>query len=167
MADNIIDPQFEQAAALFFQKLGANVASENFDETHTFGGNDKVGKYALKNSVGKILDHVLPNVKGSGIQNLKAKNNNWDEFGQLFKFEQSEFLNKDDMHISNFFDYGFVFIPKKCNQGQGCNIHVHIHGCDESLSDQIYSINKLNWVTESTSDYLKYAISNDLIILYP
>ena len=66
------------------------------------------------------------------------------------------------MKTSNMNDFGFVFVPKKCNSGQGCNIHVHIHGCDSGRSSD-----KLNWVVESTSDYLKYAIANDLIILYP
>ena len=57
----------------------------------------------------------MPKIEGTGIDFLKAKNEDWEDFGTLFKFEQSEFLNKDEVEMSNMFDFGFLYVPKKCN----------------------------------------------------
>jgi poly(3-hydroxybutyrate) depolymerase len=54
-------------------------------------------------------------------------------------------------------EYGYIYIPHNCQKG-GCNLHVSLHGCLGTGSIDSYI---------KDCDYLKYAASNDLIMLWP
>lgn len=61
---------------------------------------------------------------------MKPKNDQWEDYGKLFKFAQGEFFkSKDEKDMSGMRDFGAIFIPDKCNEGQVCNVHVNLHGC--------------------------------------
>jgi hypothetical protein len=96
--------------------MGANVQYKEWPhDSHTFGANNYIGRDELKDTIGKTLRHIMPKVKGTGIDFIKEKHEDWEEFGTLFKYEQSEFLDKDEWEMSNMFDFGYLYVPHKCN----------------------------------------------------
>jgi hypothetical protein len=70
--------------------------------------------------VGSILTHILPEIK--------PKDLNWSKWGQIYQFDQSEFLENPNAFGMD--ETGFVFIPYNCAL-KSCKVHVAFHGCGE------------------------------------
>jgi len=59
--------------------------------------------------------------------------------GTLWAFDQTQFNANSDENGLN--DIGFMYIPSQCKilpngTGQSCNVHVHFHGCEQSVVDK-------------------------------
>lgn len=72
-------------------------------------------------------------------------------------FEQDEFHDRNLFSNTNFGAQGFVFYPDQClEDGASCKIHINLHGCGaQGLTLVMFA------------GYNEYAVSNDLIMLYP
>lgn len=51
---------------------------------------------------------------------------------------------------------GYVYIPRACEQGNTCRLHVNLHGCGPWKPKQIHDIGLNRW-----------AESNDIVVVYP
>ncbi|WP_294533274.1 poly(3-hydroxybutyrate) depolymerase [uncultured Rhodoblastus sp.] len=80
--------------------------------------------------------------------------------GTLKSFDQSHYTGSDIPGALSLSDKGYVFVPKSCEQGAGCRVHVALHGCLQDAG----SIGKL-FVRQS--GYNAWADSNRIIVLYP
>ena len=59
---------------------------------------------------------------------------------------------------------GYIFYPNTCVENNGaakCKIHFALHGCGEQMNS------KYNWEYIERTGYNEYAVSNNLIIVYP
>lgn len=110
-----------------------------------------------------ILQHIYP-----GLQAPNAQLS-----GQILRFDQREFFNNDP--AASMSEYGYVYIPKRVQEGASARIHIALHGCKQgaayvnfnfgsadSADQPPYGLRYLN-----TTGYNEIADSNNLIILYP
>ncbi|MFD1560429.1 PHB depolymerase family esterase [Paraburkholderia silviterrae] len=76
--------------------------------------------------------------------------------GRILPFDQREFATS----ATGMADTGFVYVPKSCDQGAACKVHVAFHGCKQSaavVGDDFYA----------NTGYNYWADTNNIIVLYP
>ncbi len=80
--------------------------------------------------------------------------------GTLKSFSQGKYTESGEASSLSMGDTGFVFVPKDCEQGAPCRVHIALHGCKQDVGD----IGKL-YVDKS--GYNGWADTNRIIVLYP
>lgn len=100
--------------------------------------------------------------------------------GKLIEFEQKEFvdpqpLNKEDLaKKTSLNEFGYAYVPKACQSGRECRIHVVFHGCRQvynrdpggkGMEKEGSAVFGLQMVLHA--GYNEWANTNRLIILYP
>lgn len=76
--------------------------------------------------------------------------------GRLVTFDQRAFAASS----TGMADEAFLYVPKSCDAGETCKVHVAIHGCMQSAQ----SLGK-NFVADT--GYNEWAENNRLLVLYP
>lgn len=119
---------------------------------------DSYGNHCLKlappfinncgyDQAGDILRHTT---------GLKLRERGYPSPLNIYTFNQSEF------GAESLADKGFMYVPKSCQRGSSCAVHVALHGCLMSYSSPLA---RKQFVEHS--GYNAWAESNDIIILYP
>ena len=93
---------------------------------------------------GAILSHIY------GTLNAPAGN----PTGRLLPFDQAPF---GGIAMGR---QGFLYVPRSCDQGATCRVHVVFHGCmqtPEDIGDQYYT----------DTGYNRWADTNNTLVLYP
>merc|ERR1711962_258399 len=103
------------------------------------------------NGAAAVIQKTLPGFVASSNQQLA---------GTLQTFDQEEFFdNNAGGHSME--SYGYVYIPKRCENGDHeCHLHVNFHGCGMGS----------NWIGDNYirhSGFLPVADANDVIMLFP
>lgn len=101
---------------------------------------------------------MLENIDGS---TLADDNDNWQEKGKIYKFDQREFMTAPVPDVTGLSTIGWVYFPDSCiDPLTKCKIHVHFAGGGG------YGIDNLgvNW---NMGGYGNLAADNDMIILFP
>ena len=80
-----------------------------------------------------------------------------DASGRVLKFDQANYAPSGELTLA---DEGYVYIPKRCDAGSVCKLHIAFHGCQQFAG----AIGE-RFVREA--GYNEWADSNDLVILYP
>ncbi len=80
--------------------------------------------------------------------------------GSITAFDQRPYIVPDIPGAVSLGDTGYVYVPKDCENGAPCRVHVSLHGCKQDAGDI-----KKTYV-ENTG-YNAWADTNRLIILYP
>jgi hypothetical protein len=78
----------------------------------------------------------------------------------LRKFDQKEFVDLKVWKFSGLAEFGYVFFPEQCIENDSCKVHVHLHGCGMGYENIFFSFIELSGLND-------YAVTNDLIVLYP
>jgi poly(3-hydroxybutyrate) depolymerase len=80
--------------------------------------------------------------------------------GSVQRFDQSAYTGGDNPDSLGLGEAGYVFVPRDCDDGAACRVHIALHGClqDAGHLGQRY--------IESTG-YNAWAETNHLIVLYP
>jgi poly(3-hydroxybutyrate) depolymerase len=78
--------------------------------------------------------------------------------GHLRAFEQHRYA--DSGTLSSLEPLGYVYVPKRCERGTNCRIHVAFHGCRQGTS----SVGK---AFVKNAGYNEWAETNDIVVLYP
>jgi Esterase PHB depolymerase len=76
--------------------------------------------------------------------------------GRIVPFNQREFASS----ATGMADTGFLYVPKSCDQGVACKVHVAFHGCKQSaavVGDDFYEKTNYNY----------WADTNNILVLYP
>ncbi len=55
-----------------------------------------------------------------------------------------------------------MFVPKACENGEACRVHVALHGCKQDVDDR-----KVGRAFVDRTGYNAWADANRLIVLYP
>jgi hypothetical protein len=80
--------------------------------------------------------------------------------GTVQRFDQSVYTGADIPDALSLGNAGYVFVPKDCESGAACRVHIALHGClqDAGHIGQRYVDN---------TGYNAWADTNHLIVLYP
>jgi len=57
-------------------------------------------------------------------------------------------------------EQGFVYVPKSCEQGQSCTLHISFHGCNQHAD-------AVGMAYVEHAGFNRYADSNNIVVLYP
>ena len=76
---------------------------------------------------------------------------------QLREFDQRRYASPDAASLEPF---GYVYVPKRCEDGATCRVHVAFHGCRQSTSFVGKAFVK-------DAGYNEWAETNDIVVLYP
>ena len=77
--------------------------------------------------------------------------------GQLLAVDQMPFLSRS----KGMDELGFLYVPKGCDRGEVCKLHVFLHGCVQSyfyLGEPRFA----NW-----SGHSRWAETNNIVLLFP
>ena len=80
--------------------------------------------------------------------------------GTFTRFDQSLYTMPDIPDALSMGPTGYAYVPKDCENGEACRVHIALHGCKQDAGD----------IGESYIDdtgYNLWADTNHLIILYP
>jgi poly(3-hydroxybutyrate) depolymerase len=80
--------------------------------------------------------------------------------GTMKSFDQSIYSDPDDTDSLSLGDTGYVFVPKDCEEGGECRVHVALHGCKQDVGD-------IGRKFVDDAGYNSWADTNHLIVLYP
>jgi poly(3-hydroxybutyrate) depolymerase len=80
--------------------------------------------------------------------------------GTTKRFDQSVYTKPDDPSQLSLGDTGYVFVPKPCEDGEACRVHIALHGCKQDIGD-------IGRRFIDDSGYNSWADTNHLIVLYP
>ena len=80
--------------------------------------------------------------------------------GTIKRFDQSLYTKPDNPGPLSLDQSGFVFVPKECEQGAACRVHIALHGCKQDVGD-------IGRRYIDDTGYNAWADSNRLIVLYP
>lgn len=80
--------------------------------------------------------------------------------GTVKRFDQSIYTDNRDTGPLSLGDTGYVFVPKDCEDGAPCRVHIALHGCLQDAGE----IDR-RFIDET--GYNAWADSNRLIVLYP
>ena len=99
---------------------------------------------------GIILQHIYGPLNKPGPGSLS---------GTLKSFDQSAYTSSAPTWLS-LAQTGYVFVPKACQDGEACRVHIALHGC---LQDEGHV--QRDFIERS--GYNAWADANRLIVLYP
>jgi poly(3-hydroxybutyrate) depolymerase len=57
-------------------------------------------------------------------------------------------------------EQGYVYVPKNCEQGQSCTLHISFHGCNQHAD-------AVGMAYIEKAGFNRYADSNNIVVLYP
>jgi poly(3-hydroxybutyrate) depolymerase len=80
--------------------------------------------------------------------------------GTMQSFDQSVYAKPDGTSLLSMADTGFVFVPKDCEDGAVCRVHIALHGCEQDVGD-------IGRRFIDDTGYNAWADTNHLIVLYP
>ena len=80
--------------------------------------------------------------------------------GTIKRFDQSVYTKPDIPDALSLGDTGFVFVPRECEDGAPCRVHIALHGCLQDIGDVDH-----HFIDDT--GYNAWADTNHLIVLYP
>jgi poly(3-hydroxybutyrate) depolymerase len=80
--------------------------------------------------------------------------------GAIKQFDQSAYTTPDSPSYLSMADTGHVFVPKDCEDGASCRVHIALHGCMQDVGD-------IGRRFIDDTGYNAWADTNHLIVLYP
>lgn len=110
-----------------------------------------------------MFKFLLPNLK-KNPQAVAERDTDWRSKGVLKKFDAKYFLESSILGHDGLDWDGYIFYPNTCVENNGaakCKIHFALHGCGEQMNS------KYEWQYIERTGYNEYAVSNNLIIVYP
>lgn len=102
-----------------------------------------------RDEAGNLLNHIYNATLNSPSSNLG---------GKVIRFDQGEFLANPTSH--SLAEEGYAFIPKACEMGDKCKVHIAFHGCKQNVATI-----EMEYI--DNAGYNRWADSNKMIVLYP
>ncbi|MBK8168504.1 MAG: hypothetical protein IPK64_21345 [bacterium] len=122
----------------------------------------RLGRAEDADTAGRLLQHIYGQNGGSGSQHRLPGPKTKHPRKPLI-FDQKEFAGGSPQSIG-MMDEGYIYVPKTCEQGQRCRLHVAFHGCRQN-KDFIKEDETTSYVLRA--GYNEWAENNKIIILYP
>lgn len=128
----------------------------------------------------KNFAHHMPTVsEGSACDTSEAPflgKCNYDAAGEALKFIQAGLKAPADISSGTVYpieqqtiagdladtmaEQGYVYVPKNCEQGQSCSLHISFHGCNQHAE-------AVGMAYVEKAGFNRYADSNNIVVLYP
>jgi predicted esterase len=101
------------------------------------------------------------------------------ESGKLIEFAQRDFIEPYNLDAAalagkaGLNEFGYAFIPRSCQEGKQCRIHVVFHGCSQIYNQNPQGLNMLKGGSVYGlqmvlhAGYNEWAHTNQFIVLYP
>jgi poly(3-hydroxybutyrate) depolymerase len=80
--------------------------------------------------------------------------------GALWQFDQAVYTKPDNPGRLSMGSIGYVFVPKPCEDGAACRVHIALHGCKQDSGN-------IGRRFIDDTGYNAWADTNHLIVLYP
>jgi poly(3-hydroxybutyrate) depolymerase len=80
--------------------------------------------------------------------------------GAITRFDQSLYTTPDIPDALSMGSIGYAYVPKDCENGEACRVHIALHGCKQDAGD-------IGGRYIDDTGYNLWADTNHLIILYP
>jgi poly(3-hydroxybutyrate) depolymerase len=77
--------------------------------------------------------------------------------GTLYPVEQQKIAGELAATMA---EKGYVYVPKSCEQGQSCTLHISFHGCNQHVE-------AVGMAYVEKAGFNRYADSNNIVVLYP
>ncbi len=77
--------------------------------------------------------------------------------GTVYPVEQHKIAGELAATMANL---GYVYVPKSCEQGQSCTLHISFHGCNQHAE-------AVGMAYVEKAGFNRYADSNNMVVLYP
>lgn len=99
------------------------------------------------------MEHLYGN---ENFQTYREMNFQKKELAVLYTFDQKPFAANE----SRMLGYGYILVPRDCENGETCRLHVHFHSCMARSDEQkdIYI---------RRTGLLEYASTNRIVMLFP
>jgi len=159
--DSVVKQSVVTSVADYFRQFGSTVkVVDVIQAEHTFPTNDPKQQDCLKRGVPYIgycsYDgaHELLNFLYGGNLKENAKTLT----GRLVKFDQSKYTN--DPAAISLDTEGFMYVPKACDEGKRCRLHIALHGCQQSAQ-------KVGNAFAAGAGYNAVADANNIVVVYP
>ncbi len=170
--DAVVARSVTDAAADFYRHyLGeANRGNLYYQTTLGAGHSLVVAPDGHVNGLNDCKDNTVPYIDACGYDQagiilqhiygaLNAPNRG-QLTGTMKRFDQSVYARPDDPAPLSLADTGYVFIPKECEDGAACRVHIALHGCQQDAGD-------IGRRFIDDTGYNAWADTNRLIVLYP
>ena len=128
----------------------------------------------------KNFAHHMPTLsEGSACENSEAPflgKCNYDAAGEALKFIQAGLKAPADRSSGTVYpieqqkiagdlaatmaEQGYMYVPKSCEQGQSCTLHISFHGCNQQAD-------AVGMAYVEKAGFNRYADSNNIVVLYP
>ncbi len=128
----------------------------------------------------KNFAHHMPTVsEGSACETSEAPflgKCNYDAAGEALKFIQAGLKAPADISSGTVYpieqqkiagelaatmaEQGYVYVPKSCEQGKSCTLHISFHGCNQHAE-------AVGMAYVEKAGFNRYADSNNIVVLYP
>lgn len=159
-ADSIVSAAVSEASAAIYDQLdaGTNLVRE-FDKPYEHllptaaPGDDcdeaeppYIGRCAY-DAAGELFEHIYGTTEAA----LQAS-------GQLLRFDSRSYAADGENPPG--LDFGFVYVPAACAQGERCGLHIALHGCEQSaevIDDRFADGGGFN----------RWADAASVVVLYP
>ncbi|MGQ0680887.1 extracellular catalytic domain type 2 short-chain-length polyhydroxyalkanoate depolymerase [Bradyrhizobium sp.] len=100
---------------------------------------------------GIILQHIYGPLKQPGPGPLS---------GTMKPFDQSIYTRPNGPTWLSLARTGYVFVPRACENGEACRVHIALHGCEQDIGN-------VDRAFVDRAGYNAWADANRLIVLYP
>lgn len=80
--------------------------------------------------------------------------------GALWQFDQAVYTKPRHPGLLSLGNTGYVFVPKECEDGAACRVHIALHGCKQDSGN-------IGRRFVNDTGYNAWADTNHLIVLYP
>lgn len=159
--DTVVYPQAVEATVGFFKQVGLfepnlkfvndvpaghAVVEPGYGNECGVNGSPYISHCDNYDQPGELLRHIY------GTLNDKAG----APTGRLVAFNQRSFAPAS----TGMADTAYVYVPKACDEGQACRVHVAIHGC-------VQSVQAVGDAFIAHAGYNDWADTNKLLVLYP
>lgn len=157
--DSVVPPSTTNDLQTFYQNFipAANIIhKKDIEAEHAFVTDDYGAACLTKASpfinncnfdtAGAIFSHLY----GSLVPRTRGTLD-----GALTEFEQTPFVSGHGMAAS-----GWVYVPKACESGTQCRLHVALHGCKQNAAE-------VGQEFVRNAGYNRWADANNIVVLYP
>ena len=169
--DAVVARSVTDATADFYRHyLGANQGNLFYQTTVGAGHSLVVARDASAGGINDCKANAEPYIDNCGydqagiiLQHIYGALNapNRGQLGGAVKrFDQSIYTKPRDPSPLSLGDNGYVFVPKSCEQGEACRVHIALHGCKQDVAE-------IGRRFIDDTGYNAWADTNRLIVLYP
>jgi poly(3-hydroxybutyrate) depolymerase len=170
--DAVVAKSVTDAAANFYRHYMGDADRGNlFYQTALGAGHSLVvirapqddGLNGCKDNEGPYIDQCGYDQAGIILQHIYGALNEPNRghlVGTIKRFDQLLYSKPDDTALLSLGDTGYVFVPKDCEDGRTCRVHIALHGCKQDAGD-------IDRRFIDDTGYNSWADTNRIIVLYP